>query len=666
MVHKQYWAAILSAILVGSFFTILPVTAQSPTEIPSPTDVSVVMKQKKKLTLVSVRNNSEVPIYSVELENPDGKIRFVKARHWDRERLDASTVMVKTDDRQIEQGKALIILLLSAGPVSSLRWSMADEFGTVLGSGILRERAPAPDTKVITASEGGRLVSADGRLELNIAAGAVSEDTKISVKAVPEEMWDDVMKAIDPTGPVYDLEPDGLELSAPANITIRMDLGDVSNSIGGGIPALVFLMMNEDGTLELANNSTTVVSLETSELLASAEITHFSKVFAHLAGFKFTFEPESVSKLVGEGWDARLIFTRTVDPGDVKQKMFLVGWASGSVESSIDGFWGVDPTLKFALNEPYYIASREQYKCSSPGNGNYGVETWYKASVQRPKETPVEPVYPPGYEAALAIGMLIFGEVERRSNIAIPLLPPPTMNETHFFIESYTKIFGYADCKAVVLTYTLDLRIIDMKTKSPIAGADIYIKDLKSGKNVYFSKSGPDGFGRMVDLTSSDYEIAVFAGADYEPAKEVIKLSEITASPQDPGQEVPQVLAYEIELTMKSNTFHVIKKFVERNPDEKGGFQPVWHLVDENGEPLKEGIPVKVLQIRTMLDDPSDVRELALLRYTQSGGVLIQYDFWDSGWVLDLAKYKWILKTWPGSGYEYEGTGDELEISEEP
>jgi hypothetical protein len=98
--------------------------------------ISVAMKIKKKLTLLSIKNNEEVPIYSVIIKSTGGDIRFVKAMNWDRSKVDSGTVIVQTDDRPITEGRNKIVLII--GDTSSgLEWSAFDENGVVLSSGAM-------------------------------------------------------------------------------------------------------------------------------------------------------------------------------------------------------------------------------------------------------------------------------------------------------------------------------------------------------------------------------------------------------------------------------------------------------------------------------------------------------------------------------------------------
>ena len=116
-------------------------------------DVSVAMKQTKRVTLLSIRNNGESALYSVEVKNPDGAIRLVKAKGWDGEQLDPSTVKVSTNDKPIKHGVSLILLIQTENSRSNLQWSVADNFGKVLASGTVKERVKQLESKPITKEE---------------------------------------------------------------------------------------------------------------------------------------------------------------------------------------------------------------------------------------------------------------------------------------------------------------------------------------------------------------------------------------------------------------------------------------------------------------------------------------------------------------------------------
>ncbi len=104
--------------------------------IEKPT-VSIATKHNKKITLVSVRNNYETPIYGLELKSADGSIKFVKARGWDREKIDASTVLIQTDDIPLTKNEDMIVLLILDNKDSELEWRAFDADGVAISSDVL-------------------------------------------------------------------------------------------------------------------------------------------------------------------------------------------------------------------------------------------------------------------------------------------------------------------------------------------------------------------------------------------------------------------------------------------------------------------------------------------------------------------------------------------------
>lgn len=99
--------------------------------------ISLQMKQKNGLALIAVKNNGAEDVFEIKLKVSDGNVKFVKARAWDRERVDQSTVIVSTDDKPITSGMSLIIILI-ADNTSLLEWSAVNESGVEISKGILR------------------------------------------------------------------------------------------------------------------------------------------------------------------------------------------------------------------------------------------------------------------------------------------------------------------------------------------------------------------------------------------------------------------------------------------------------------------------------------------------------------------------------------------------
>jgi subtilisin family serine protease len=102
--------------------------------------ISLAMKHKKKVSLVSVKNNGDLPVYGVELKINDGTIKFVKGRGWDRDRVNESTVIVEAIKRPINPGSSLIIILVVDNKDSEYEWRAFDQSERLITKGKLTSR----------------------------------------------------------------------------------------------------------------------------------------------------------------------------------------------------------------------------------------------------------------------------------------------------------------------------------------------------------------------------------------------------------------------------------------------------------------------------------------------------------------------------------------------
>ncbi|MEM2760950.1 MAG: hypothetical protein QXW73_09215, partial [Nitrososphaerales archaeon] len=103
-------------------------------------DVSVAIKHTKKITLVALKNNDKDAINGFQIKINDGTIRYVKAREWDRSKIDQSTVLVQTLDRPLGTGKSMIVLLIVDNKQSSFEWSVLDKDSNKLATGVASVR----------------------------------------------------------------------------------------------------------------------------------------------------------------------------------------------------------------------------------------------------------------------------------------------------------------------------------------------------------------------------------------------------------------------------------------------------------------------------------------------------------------------------------------------
>jgi hypothetical protein len=121
-------AVIFSTIVAMAVAPVLP-------QALAQDDVSVAMKNKKKTTLVAVKNTGDEPIYGFMIKFKDSIIKFAKAKGWDREKVDASAIIVKTNDKPIEPGRSLLTILVVDKKDAPYAWSALDAAGKEIASG---------------------------------------------------------------------------------------------------------------------------------------------------------------------------------------------------------------------------------------------------------------------------------------------------------------------------------------------------------------------------------------------------------------------------------------------------------------------------------------------------------------------------------------------------
>lgn len=121
---------------------------------------------------------------------------------------------------------------------------------------------------IVTPTEGGTVTTEDGKFILTVPAGAVDQDTVISIRTVAES------GGIGGVG--YELSPDGLEFQEPVPVTFQYPLGEYTTSDGQLIGAP--LVRTASGIYEVLGEATTEVNYVTSLVTTTGELRHFSLV----------------------------------------------------------------------------------------------------------------------------------------------------------------------------------------------------------------------------------------------------------------------------------------------------------------------------------------------------------------------------------------------------
>ena len=129
----------------------------------------------------------------------------------------------------------------------------------------------------ITVTDGGTATSPDGLLTLTIPAGALKEDTNISIEVVPESDYPEQFAELPPTGAVYNLQPDGLEFNYPVELNIDMPANEVNDiKTVDGYPSIGGVLLSSDGVVTSTDNSIVIYDVQTGTANFLDYIDHFS------------------------------------------------------------------------------------------------------------------------------------------------------------------------------------------------------------------------------------------------------------------------------------------------------------------------------------------------------------------------------------------------------
>ena len=129
-------------------------------------------------------------------------------------------------------------------------------------------------SSAIIGPEGGSITSLDGRLTLDIPAGALDEDTEITIRKLNESEIPPESNVID-VDSAYELLPDGLEFLVPVTVSVLLDILPVQED-GTMTTPLVDLFIFSDG--ELLDNLVTEVDGDENIVTVSGDFSNFSNI----------------------------------------------------------------------------------------------------------------------------------------------------------------------------------------------------------------------------------------------------------------------------------------------------------------------------------------------------------------------------------------------------
>ena len=165
--------------------------------------------------------------------------------------------------------------------------------------------ASTPGSAVVSASEGGEVVSPDGKLLLSIPPGALNEDTEISISVIESESG----------APGYEFKPDGLVFNKPATAHMEIDLaeeGPMEDENGEAlditevVPFLGLFLKSADGSFDALDNVSVDSEAGSSVVTVSAPIPHFSSLVGAVGNSYYVYMTSLGTHYVGSAFKADL------------------------------------------------------------------------------------------------------------------------------------------------------------------------------------------------------------------------------------------------------------------------------------------------------------------------------------------------------------------------
>jgi hypothetical protein len=209
---------------------------------------------------------------------------------------------------------------------------------------------------------GGKVVSADGKIELIFPAGALTKKTKITIQPVTNVTPDNVGKG-------YDLGPTGLHFEKPVQLVFHYSDSDMKD----GTPQLMGVAtQNEKGIWYTLQQ----VKLDTVSKTITGNIRHFS--FWSL-GWSFTLKPDKTRVKVSKSVTITAM-PRPIDPRDQGQRIETVHGLFGEHLDNVVG-WYANGALD---------GDETNGRIMSVGYMLLDWDVYYKAPAKVPSKNPVE------------------------------------------------------------------------------------------------------------------------------------------------------------------------------------------------------------------------------------------------------------------------------------
>ena len=130
--------------------------------------------------------------------------------------------------------------------------------------------------KAVIGLEGGTATSDDGKLTLDIPAGALDDEVEITMTAVSVDELPEALREVSESGPAYRLEPDGLVFNEPVPVALELDRSELDDLPEDGVVAQLLFTQDADGEIEFLDELVTEATLGEATITVRGELSHFS------------------------------------------------------------------------------------------------------------------------------------------------------------------------------------------------------------------------------------------------------------------------------------------------------------------------------------------------------------------------------------------------------
>ncbi len=262
-----------------------------------------------------------------------------------------------------------------------------------------------PTGSATIGAAGGKLTSPDGKLTLEIPAGALSSDTVITLSKSPS-----LPEQANRLSLAYTLQPDGLAFAKPATVQLKLAASDLpSDSLQSNRP-LLFLYTKSNETFELLQDLSTQANPEATEILVSGNIAHFSELRITIVNSAFVLQTaQDITLPVGQfhAIEAAAVQAAVYGKG-TKQTIKVIEF---SIDNRSDTLRFFGPPKRGAnFLDPFHNRFGNSYdfatrsfggffpanppillECTKVGNASFFVDLLVTLTLTKDGETPVGP-----------------------------------------------------------------------------------------------------------------------------------------------------------------------------------------------------------------------------------------------------------------------------------